>query len=398
MEKELYEQLLNLLDLKVDKVDFTDKTIRIYCHLDTATGTCPSCQESVNIVKSYRTHIVRDLNISGREVYLELRLRQFYCSRCNTYFTQSIPFADANKSYTHRQSKWIFEMSVKQPLSEVAALNNLSTKTVERIFYSFTLEDTTKRYEGVTHLGIDEFSWRKGKKDYLCVLTNLKTGETVDILRTRNKEALIAHFKAIKLRNGINFCNQVEILSCDFWGPFLDIGATLFPNAEVVADRFHWTMYINKVLDEERKASRKAFPKEELYKNIKWLLFRQMHTLKADELANLEKVFEIKPMMEELYMLKNTFCAIFDMDITPKDALIQIQDWVEYAQKVPNEFLSAFVAFFKRQIIPITNYFKHKVSNAVTEGNNNILRTVKRFTFNMTNFEHFKARCFAFKM
>ena len=48
--------------------------------------------------------------------------------------------------------------------------------------------------------------------------------------------------------------------------------------------------------------------------------------------------------------------------------------------------------------IPITNYFKHKMSNAVTEGNNNILRTVKRFTFNMTNFDHFKARCFAFKM
>ncbi|MBL7813633.1 MAG: transposase, partial [Saprospiraceae bacterium] len=36
-------------------------------------------------------------------------------------------------------------------------------------------------------------------------------------------------------------------------------------------------------------------------------------------------------------------------------------------------------------------------SNACTEGNNNLLRTVKRFTFNMTNFEHFKARCFAYK-
>jgi transposase len=398
MEKELYEQMLNLPHLKVDKVEFTDKTIRIFCHLDTPTGKCSSCLESVTTVKSYHIHRVRDLNISGREVYLELRLKQFYCSTCNTYFTQSIPFADANKSYTHRQAKWIFEMSVKQPLSEVAAISNMSNKTVERIFYSFTLEDTFKRYEGVTHLGIDEFSWRKGKKDYLCVLTNLKTGETVDILRTRNKEALIAHFKSIKLKNGDIFCNQVQIISCDFWGPFLDIGASIFTNAEVVADRFHWTMYINKVLDEERKANRKAFPKEELYKNIKWLLFRQMDTLKSDELENLEKVFEISPLMEELYMLKNTFCAIFDMDICPKDALIQIQDWVEYAQKVPNEFLSTFVAFFKRQITPITNYFKHKVSNAVTEGNNNILRTVKRFTFNMTNFMHFKARCFAFKL
>jgi transposase len=397
MEKELYEQMLNLPQLKVDKVEYTDKTIRIYCHLATLRGKCSSCSEMVSLVKSYHTHIVRDLNISGREVYLELRLKQFYCPNCDTYFTQTIPFADANKSYTHRQAKWIFEMSVKQPLSEVAAINNMSNKTVERIFYSYTLEDTLGRYEGVTYLGIDEFSWRKGKKDYLCVLTNLKTGETVDILRTRNKDALIAHFKSIKLKNGGTFCDQVLIISCDFWGPFLDIGETIFPHAEVVADRFHWTTYINKVLDEERKASRKAFPKEELYKNIKWLLFRQMHTLNHNELENLEKVFEIRPMMEELYMLKNTFCAIFDMDICPKDALVQIQDWVEYAQKVPNEFLENFVAFFKRQIIPITNYFKHKVSNAVTEGNNNILRTIKRFTFNMTNFIHFKARCFAFK-
>ena len=390
--------MINLPNLRVDKVEFTDKTIRIKCHLETATGECPNCLETSSIVKSYRCHTVRDLNISGREVYLELRLKQFYCPICDSYFTQSIAFADAHKSYTHRQAKWIFEMSVKQPLSEVAAISNMGNKTVERIFYSFTLADTSSRYEGVTHLGIDEFSWRKGKKDYLCVLTNLQTGETVDILRTRNKEALIAHFKSIKLKNGGDFCQQVKIISCDFWGPFLDIAATLFDKAEVVADRFHWTTYINKVLDEERKASRKAFPKEELYKNIKWLLFRQMGTLKLDELENLKKVFQLRPMMEELYMLKNTFCAIFDMDIDPKDALIQIQDWVEYAKKVPNEFLANFVAFFNRQMTPITNYFKHKVSNAVTEGNNNILRTVKRFTFNMTNFSHFKARCFAFKM
>jgi transposase len=69
----------------------------------------------------------------------------------------------------------------------------------------------------------------------------------------------------------------------------------------------------------------------------------------------------------------------------------QITDWVEYAQTVTNSFLQDFVAFFKRQTIPITNYFKHEISNAVTEGNNNILRTVKRFTFNITNFDHFRA-------
>ena len=241
-------------------------------------------------------------------------------------------------------------------------------------------------------------SWRKGKKDYICCLTNLKTGETVDILRTRNKEALIAHFQSIKLKNGVDFCKQIQVVSCDFWGPFLDIGRTQFPNADVVGDRFHFTMYINKVLDQERKALRKAFPEQELYKNIKWLLYRQMDTLSLDEKNTLDKTFKIAPHLEELHMLKNTFCAIFDMDVSVQCAMEQITEWVEYAKTVTNLFLQDFVAFFKRQIIPITNYFKHKISNAVTERNNNILRTVKRFTFNMTNFGHFKARCFAFKM
>lgn len=398
MEKELYECLLSLPNLKVDSVELTSKTITINCHLDLSIGTCSSCLKTIRDFKSYRIRKLRDLDISGREVHLIVRLKQFYCADCDCYFTQNVPFADSNKSHTLRQEKWIFELSRKQPFTEVGALLNINAKTVERIFYAYTLPQGDERYEGVTHLGIDELSWRKGKKDYICCLTNLKTGETIDILRTRNKEALVTHFQSVKLKNGVDFCQQIEVVSCDFWGPFLDIGKTQFPNADVVGDRFHFTMYINKVLDQERKSLRKAFPEQKMYKNIKWLLYRQMDTLSLDEKNTLDKTFKIAPHLEELYMLKNTFCAIFDMDISVQCAKEQITQWVEYAQTVTNLFLQDFVAFFKRQVIPITNYFKHKISNAVTEGNNNILRTVKRFTFNMTNFEHFRARCFAFKL
>ena len=397
MEKELYEQMLNLPNIKVDKVEIFDKTINVYCHLDINAGQCASCLKTMSQIKSYHTHIVRDLDISGREVYLHIRVKQFYCTDCKSYFTQKIPFADSNKSYTHRQSKWIFELSRKQPLSEVGALVNMHAKTVERIFFDHALPQTNERYERVIRLGIDELSWRKGKKDYICCLTDLDTGETIDILRTRNKEALIAHFQSIKLKNGLDFCKKIEVISCDFWGPFLDIAKLLFPQAAVVGDRFHWTMYINKVLDEQRKALRKEFPEEALYKNIKWLLYRQMATLSPTEKENLDKTFKLSPILEELYMLKNTFCHVFDMDISVKEAHIQIDAWVEYAQTVANQFLDTFIAFFKRQKISITNHFEHKVSNAATEGNNNILRTIKRFTFNMTNFDHFRARCFAFK-
>jgi transposase len=216
MEKETYEILLNLPNLKVSSVEINTKTISIECHLDLLSGTCNSCQKPTSNFKSYRTHNLRDLDMSGREVHLVLCVKQFHCTDCGCYFTQQIPFADANKSHTRRQEKWIFELSRKQPLSEVGALLNINSKTVERIFYAYTLPDGNERYEGVTHLGIDELSWRKGKKDYICCLTNLKTGETIDILRTRNKETLIAHFQSIMLKKGANFCQQIKVVSCDF--------------------------------------------------------------------------------------------------------------------------------------------------------------------------------------
>lgn len=396
MDNTVYELLLNLPQVKVERVELENKTMRIYCKILSNSGACPVCQKRAIKVNQYSTHIVRDLNISGREVYLHLRLKQYECD-CGRYFVETPDFLEPHKSHTKRQSKWIFELSAKQPLSEVGALTNTHSKTVERIFYEHSQVNGYERYEGVTQLGIDEFSFRKGKKDYLCVLTNLENGQTIDILQTRQKDALIAHFKSIKLKNGLLFSDQVKIASCDFWGPFLDIIKTEFPNATAVGDRFHWTMYINNVLDSTRKALRKEFPKQDELKSIKWLLFKQPDQNTKKETNVLQKALVLSPILEELYLMKNTFVAIFECQFSYDFAIQQINLWLEQAKKLKNDKLDEFVKFLERQFEPITNFFKHPVSNAVTEGNNNLLRTVKRFTFNMTNFEHFKARCFAYK-
>jgi transposase len=398
METTIYEMLLNLPEINVDKVELKDKTIRIFCHLKTDTGECPLCMNPTTHVNQYATQEVRDLDISGRQVYLIIRVRQFVCTKCSRYFTEPIPFVEGNKSYTKRQAKWIFELSAKQPITEVGALTNTHAKTVERIFYDHASIDALERYEGVEELGIDEFSWRKGKKDYLCVLTDLKTGRTVDILRTRQKDYLIAHLKGIRLKNGQLFCEQVRILSCDFWGPFLDIGKTIFPQATLVGDRFHWTLYLNKVLDDTRKSLRKAFPKQEAFKNIKWLLFQQADQISKEQKQQLQKAFDLSAPLEEVYQMAKTFVALFECDFSYDFAVKQVQLWLEQAQIINQKYLNEFTDFLNRHFDPILNFFKHPVSNAKTEGNNNLIRTVKRLTFNMTNFNHFKARCFALKI
>jgi transposase len=396
MDTELFKMLLNLPQIEVNLVEVEEKTIRVNCTTKSHQGACPLCCKTIKRVHQYSTHEVRDLDISGRKVILRIEVAQLFCEDCHRYFNEPLDFVEPNKSHTKRQSKWIFELSLKQPFTEVGALLDIHSKTVERIFYEQTSKPTLSRYEGVCRMGIDEISFRKGKGDYLCVLTDLDTGETIDILRDRKKENLIAHFKGIIVKNK-PFCEQIEAISCDFWGPFMDIAKTMFINATVVGDRFHWTCYLNEALNKLRRALRKENPKEDLFKKIKWALFKQEKNINAEQKEQLRKSFILSPLLKDMYELKNSLQDLFEQELEYESAVEKVNNWMEKARLLNQEFLTEFVEFLQRHFKTITNYFKQRISNSKTEGNNNLIRTVKRMTFNMTNFENFKARCFAFK-
>ena len=160
---ELYEHLLNLSSVKVESVELSKDKVTISCNLSTSCCICPTCgQVSSRVHQSYR-RIVRDLNLISREVYLSIKIRQFYCKSCTTYFTKSLDFADSNESHTHRQEDFMFMVARKQSYSESAVILNIHPKTVERTVLSLCKEkvDLAQRYAQVKRLGIDEQSRKK---------------------------------------------------------------------------------------------------------------------------------------------------------------------------------------------------------------------------------------------
>ena len=104
----------------------------------------------------------------------------------------------------------------------------------------------------------------------------------------RTKEELIAYFKA----KGTDFCSKIEVFSCDLWDGFLTTAKTVFPNADMVADRFHVFKLLNEVLDKERKKLRHEFKNDEDYKAIKWLLFKPWESLNDKQKRMLLRAFQ----------------------------------------------------------------------------------------------------------
>lgn len=391
--KKIYEELLRLPNLQVNNVLFTDKKIEIHCEVSEA-GICPSCGCSNSKINQTYTRKVRDLDISGRQVWLHLLVKQHECDNCGRTHSQLFEFVEKGKSYTKRQAKWIFEMCKKQAHTEVGALLDVNAKTVENIFYAQAQACIDKvDWQKIRRIGIDEFAFKKGHKNYILILVDLDTHAIISLLPFRDKASIIRFFK----EKGVDFCNQIEVYSSDMWQPFLDIAEEIFPNATTVIDRFHWTKHLNKAVDETRKELRRTDKENKVFKNLKWPLIKRQANLNEEEKQKVAQALEASLDLSKVYRLKNELVSIFDKDQNFQLAKLEVELWIKKAETIENKYLNKFIGLLRKNLTNIVNYFQDRVSNGVVEGSNNLLRTIKRFTFNMTNFENFKRRVFAWK-
>ena len=394
MEKfQIYEELLNLPSVKIVDVKIDDKLITIECEIKKSSEPCPNCGQASYKINQYYYRTIRDLNMGNRHVHLVIKMRQFQCESCNRYYTELLEFADLNKEYTHRQSDYMFCLARKQSYTEAAAIVDVSPKTIERVVLAKCekLIDIPSRYAQVRRLGIDEHSHRKGKKDFLCVLTDLDRGIIIDILPNRKKDTLITHFKAL----GNAFCKQITDVSCDYWDTYISAAQTCFPQANIILDRFHVVKLLNESLDNFRKELRKNDKENVNYKKLKWILYKQYHTLTDAQLDDLDLAFKDSPKLEKIYHARERFHHALENNDTVEKALEAIQYWIDdLAQKQITAF-DGFVKTLTKTKEYVANYVIDYMSNAVTEGLNNLIRSVRRTAFGMTNFQHLKLRVLA---
>ena len=135
-ELSFYQELIGLSGLKITSIEKSPRQFIFHCRYIKELSKCPVCLEPTGKINQTDIRKYRDLKICEREVWLYLKVPQFFCFSCNRYFFDNPDWVVSGKSYTKRQSKWIFEMSQKQAFTVVAGLVDMCPKTVERLYYA----------------------------------------------------------------------------------------------------------------------------------------------------------------------------------------------------------------------------------------------------------------------
>ena len=122
--------------------------------------------------------------------------------------------------------------------------------------------------------------------------------------------------------------------------------------------------------------------------------YKQYHNLADQKLDDFDAAFIDCYLFEKIYHIRESFHHILDNTDTVENAIKAINNWVEELTKkeIQIPLFDRFVKTLKSIKEYIANYVENYLSNAVTEGLKNLIKSVRRTTFGMINFENLKLR------
>ena len=402
-ELKLLTELLNLEGVKVSSHrQYEGIGIILQIEAIDKESVCDRCGSNSNKLHQNRWHIIKDLSWGEKAVFLEINRRQFKCEKCQKPFSEEMGFVKERRNYTKRLAKKTIEEVLADDISSVAKKGMVTTEEIERMLKDAAAKLLKSKPVGLKRLGIDEIALIKGQGNYCAVLVDLEQSKLLMILESRTKEEI----KKVLLEWGAEVLAGIEEVSIDLWKGYKSLVTEIMPKAQVVADRFHVMVQINKELDMQRKKEKRIIEqkikqakteKEKLESTgilagitaSKYALLKNEKDLNQEQKDKLAEVKVVSQSLKLMHQLKEKFREIFEKPQQWSEALLELGEWLSTAQKYFVNSQSTIVRWFDE----ILAYFDNRTTSGVVEGINNKLKLIKRSAYGFTNFENFRNRC-----
>jgi transposase len=320
---------------------------------------------------------------------LRLEVRKSRCLDCGRSFRQPVPgiqpFQRASESFQ--------EMVFQQHLDGInrsclGRRKGIGAATVQRYFLR-----RLKRRARQDHsllcpqiLGIDEHFFTR-KKGYATTFCDLKNHRVYDITLGRSESALESYFLPLEGKE------KVLVVCMDLAAVYRSIVRKYFPNARIVADRFHVIRLVNHHF---LACWREIDPVGAKNRGLISLMRRHRHNLKPDQKLRLLAYLGERPALEVIYRFKQRLCYL----------LLKKHKTRKQCEKLVPRFLRAVVDLRQSGLAPlatlgetlqcwqeeIARMWRFTRNNGITEGFHNKMETISRQAYGFRNFENYRQR------
>jgi transposase len=353
---------------------------------------CPDCHSKRFRVKSTQERTFKHGLWGQRLVLLKIKIPKFFCKQCGRYFVCQIPGILPKKRSTEQFRQEVFHLhqgGLTQ--TRLSQSHSISGSTVERWYHDFVAY-RVKELEG-RHcplvMGIDEHFFSR-KDGYATTLVDLKNHKVFDVVLGRSEDSLKAYFKRLKGKD------RVQVVVMDLSETYRSIVRKYFPNAMIVADRFHVVRLLNQhflkvwgMLDPEGRKNR----------GLLSLVRRHECNLKPEQVPKLQSYFDRIAGLEPLYRFKQDLMQLLlkkhQKRVEAKDLIPQLLWHLNELLESPWEPLKTFGQTLRSWLEPIVRMWRFTKNNGITEGFHTKMEMISRRAFGFRNFKNYRLRVIA---
>jgi transposase len=349
------------------------------------TALCPRCPTLSESVYDRRICTVKDAPVRDQIVFLKIEKRRFWCKPCRKPFTEYIPGIKKGSRTTERFRRsilWACENFVD--LTRVQKAYRVSAGYVFKTLYTRLEEKLRMRqYPWPSTVGIDEHSFRrfKGRTEFATIVVDYPNRRIYELAQGKTTAELMHQLGGIEGRENVK---NVIVDLCD---PFKNFAKAHFPNAKIVADKFHVLRLITPAL----LTHRYAITGTRADAKAKRLLTCSSHKLDHWERKAIWDYLEKHPELQELYRWKEILHKFYRTRgfNRASRALTMMTD--RMAQSGLKEIKTLRQTLLKWRM-EILAYFETGLTNGRTEGYNNLAKLVQKRAFGYKSFRNYRLR------
>ena len=252
--------------------------------------------------------------------------------------------------------------------------------------YFEQIEHKLKERKGVHWpevLGIDEhfFSRSKGYREFVTMFTDLRKRKMFEVSLGRSNKDLIHQVDKIPGRE------KVKLISIDMSGTYKSFVKLMFPNAQIISDKFHVLRLLNPAI---MSAGKKIVGHRQELK-IRRRLLNSRVNLDYWMRADIDFYLKDKPELKELYQFKEKLFELYRMKGFNK-AKLKLEKLIERMKVSKLEAIKKLGRTLNRWKNEVVNYFRHKLTNAFTEAMNNTGKLVQKQAYGYKSFVNYRLR------
>ena len=350
---------------------------------------CVHCLQGPVRIKATHQRTLKHTRQGNQLMVLHLTVPKYHCTHCNRYFRHRFAGIRPRLRATEAYRLEVFEAhdgGVSQ--RKLTLTHRIGSATVERWYQSFVAQRVSELSGRACPqvLGIDEHFFSR-KRGYATTLVDLKNHKVFDVVLGRSEPSLRRYLSRLPGRE------QVRVVVMDLSDTYRKIARRYFPNAMIVADRFHVVRLVNQHF---LKLWQSQDPEGRKNRGLLSLMRRHHWKLAAVQRERLQRYLVQYPVLRALYLAKQRLMDFLLLKtIKAKRAKKMLPQFLALIEQFAHSPAHALARTLRSWLEPIVRMWRFSRSNGITEGFHTKMEMLSRRAYGFRNFENYRMRVLA---